>query len=283
MPKRMTNSPAYLWYPNDVLSSGRVEELTATEECWYRRALDRSWMDEGIPSDPERLAKRVGKKCTAKAAKMILDTFFVPHKKDVNKMVNPRQEKERRKLSEKLKQKSDAGKKGMAKRWKRDKQTGSDDNTVIIPLITEGITDDNISISISSSISKEEEKKEDPATQAETAKPKVVDPVSRRIWTEGIELLTESGMADTNARSLLGKLGKEYGRELLGECIAATQAANAINAHEYLIKTLQNRKNGLNGNYGSNKTQNGLNVGGLGNSESTNETLRRIGALPTNT
>jgi len=89
----------------------------------------------------------------------------------------------------------------------------------------------------------ENKKREEPATQ--TAAPsKVVDPVSRRIWTDGLDLLKSGGIADHSARSLLGKLGKEYGRELLGECIAATQAANPVNPDEFLIGTLKNRKNG---------------------------------------
>lgn len=145
----MTNSPAYLWYPRDVFDSERVEDLSPAEECWYRRALDRSWGDEGISSDPVKAAKRIGKKCTVKAAEMILKVFFVPKRNDATKMVNPRQEKERKKLFEKSKQKSAAGKKGMAKRWK---QRSKSDNTVITPLPVCY----NISSSISSSISKEE-------------------------------------------------------------------------------------------------------------------------------
>lgn len=148
MPK-MTNSPAYLWYPRDVFDSERVEDLSPAEECWYRRALDRSWGDEGISADPVKAAKRIGKKCTVKAAEMILKVFFVPKKNDPTKMVNPRQEKERKKLFEKSKQRSAAGKKGMAKRWK---QKSKSDNAVITPLDV----CNNISSSISIT-SKEEE------------------------------------------------------------------------------------------------------------------------------
>lgn len=146
------NSPAYLWYPKDVFSSGRIDELSAQEECWYRRALDRSWLDGGIPADPEKCAKHIGKKCTAKAAEKILEMFFIPAKKDASKMANPRQEKERALFKKKIKQKSDAGKAGMAKRWK---QTASGYNSVI--------TENNIPIPISipkEELRKEEEKRE---------------------------------------------------------------------------------------------------------------------------
>lgn len=148
-------SPAYLWYPKDALSSGRIDELTAAEECWYRRALDRSWLDVGVPSDPERLARQIKKDCTVEAAKMILDTFFEPHKKDPSRMINPRQEIERTNLQKSRKKKSEGGRKGMQNRWKREKQKTSDDNIVI----TELYPSNNIPIAIATSISKEEKNK----------------------------------------------------------------------------------------------------------------------------
>ncbi len=139
-------------YPNDILSSGRVAALSGLEELWYRRALDHGWMNGGMPIDPAEFAGWVGRGCTKESAAKIIDRFYVAHKKDVNKVVNNRQEKERTKFRQKLKQKSDAGKKGMAKRWK---ETGKADNGVITPLITE----DNIPIPIP--ISREEEKKKE--------------------------------------------------------------------------------------------------------------------------
>lgn len=114
--KRVPKSPAYLWYPKDIFDSERVDNLSAAEECWYRRALDRSWGDEGITADPVRAAKRIGKNCTTKAAEMILKTFFIPKKKDPTRMVNERQEKERKKYEDNFRKKSNAGKASGAKR-----------------------------------------------------------------------------------------------------------------------------------------------------------------------
>lgn len=145
-----TQSPALLWYPNDILSSGRVNALEPLEELWYRRALDHCWTSDGMPADPKEFAGWVGRGCTVESAEKIIARFFKPHKKDPSKVVNNRQEKERKILQQKRKQKSDAGKRGMAKRWK---QKGNTDNSVI--------TEDNISISISTS-NKEEEKETTP-------------------------------------------------------------------------------------------------------------------------
>lgn len=117
-------SPAYLWYPKDVLSSGRVESLSAEEECWYRRALDRSWLDEGIPSDPALCSRYIGKGCTPEAAVTILDIFFEPKKKDTSKMVNARQEKERKAYRDKRKVTSQERRKAANIRWEQERAKG---------------------------------------------------------------------------------------------------------------------------------------------------------------
>lgn len=72
--------------------------------------------------------------------------------------------------------------------------------------------------------------------QAETA-----IPAARRIWKDGVDLLKQSGVSEKNARSLLGKLAKENGNELLAECIAVAQAKNPVNAEEFLIGVLKDR------------------------------------------
>jgi hypothetical protein len=68
------------------------------------------------------------------------------------------------------------------------------------------------------------------------------NPVGRRIWNDGIDLLTQSGVKESSARSLLGRLAKEYGNESLAECIAIGQAKNPVNAEEFLVGTLKARK-----------------------------------------
>lgn len=114
-------SPAYLWYPKDVISSGKVSELTASEECWYRRALDQSWLEIGLPADPAKAAKRIGKGCTTRAAAMILETFFYTDKKDANKKLNKKQEVLRKELRKKSAKRAEAGRlSGEKRREQRD-------------------------------------------------------------------------------------------------------------------------------------------------------------------
>ena len=60
------------------------------------------------------------------------------------------------------------------------------------------------------------------------------------IWDIGREMLIECGLTDGNARSLLGKLLKDHGKENLAKAIASTMSANPVNPQQYLLKVLQN-------------------------------------------
>lgn len=71
------------------------------------------------------------------------------------------------------------------------------------------------------------------------------DPVHRRIWTDGKELLKFSGMTAEQAGPLLGRWAKEHGRIRLAEAIAATQAANPPNPRDYIGGVLRRMKNGV--------------------------------------
>ncbi len=186
-------SPAYLWYPKDALSSGRVSALSPLEELWYRRALDHAWLNDGLPSDPAEFAGWVGRGCTAESAVKIIEKFFVPHKKDASKVVMPRQEKERTNLRKKNKQKSDAGKLGMAKRWK---QKSNGDNTVI--------TERNIPIPIPIAIPKKEKEEEKKATTATISDDQWLDSLQSNPAYKLLQVRTEFSKAtiwaETNKR-----------------------------------------------------------------------------------
>lgn len=183
-------SPAYLMYPDDILSSGRVASLRPLEELWYRRAIDLGWKNGGMPSDPKDFAGWVGRGCTVESATKIIAKFYVPHKKDPSLIVNERQEKERKLFLRKRKQKSEAGKRGMAKRW-NSKSNG--DNSVI--------TEDNISIPISNSNKKEES----PEANASA--------LHQDVWNSFRVLLQKRGESEKAARGKIGKLIKKHGKE----------------------------------------------------------------------
>lgn len=68
-----------------------------------------------------------------------------------------------------------------------------------------------------------------------------IDPVERRIWKDGIDLLKQNGMTETNARPLLGRLAKQYSSPTLAEAIAVTQAKNPADPKAFLIGVLKER------------------------------------------
>jgi len=116
---KAATSPAYLMYPGDILASGRVAALKPLEELWYRRALDLGWEHHGMPSDPVEFAGWVGRGCTVAAAEKIIGKFYKPKQRDASKVVNPRQEKERKAYITKTKAKSEVGKNAAKARWEK--------------------------------------------------------------------------------------------------------------------------------------------------------------------
>jgi|GEM_PF-6009845 len=109
-------SPAYQWYPKDIMTSERVALLSLIEEGAFRRALDSCWLQGSIPADPEKLAVVIGKKCTKKIALAIVH-LFIPHPNDPTRLINERQEVERKKQKDWKEKSAEAGyKSGEARR-----------------------------------------------------------------------------------------------------------------------------------------------------------------------
>jgi len=104
-------SPAYQWYPKDILSSERVAFLSLAEEGAYRRALDYCWLQGSIPSDPNKLATLIGKKCTAKIASAIIH-LFQQHPDDARRLIHDKQENYRAEQEAFRNKQSQNGKKG---------------------------------------------------------------------------------------------------------------------------------------------------------------------------
>lgn len=75
------------------------------------------------------------------------------------------------------------------------------------------------------------------------------DPVQRRIWRDGRELLIFSGLKEDHVGSLLGRWAQDYGRTSLAQAIAAAQAANPPNPKNYIGGILRGMKNGSPGTH----------------------------------
>jgi uncharacterized protein YdaU (DUF1376 family) len=92
----MTKRPAFQFYPGDWLGSQRVSLLTLEEEGAYLRLLASCWQHGSIPSDPEKIARLIGKGSSTNLA-TTLATMFQQHPADPTLLVHDRLEKERAK------------------------------------------------------------------------------------------------------------------------------------------------------------------------------------------
>jgi hypothetical protein len=200
--------------------------MTAAEECWYRRALDFAWLNHGLPADPVKLARIIGKNCTVNGAKAVL-SMFVSSPVDPEIVISERQELEREKQQEWSRKSAVGGKKSRPP----TKQRGSKKEP---PLEVNG--KQKGTLQFASEVCAEEEL----ATQGGDAANQG-DPVELRIWKDGVVLIKQSGLNEANARSFLGAMAKEYGKLRLAECIATTQAANVPDPLKYLVAVLQDR------------------------------------------
>lgn len=90
------SSPAFQFYPRHYLGSARVAMMTLEEEGAYCRALFYCWTNETIPSDPERLARMIGKGCSTTVATTVA-TMFTPDPSDSNSLRHDRLDEERAK------------------------------------------------------------------------------------------------------------------------------------------------------------------------------------------
>ena len=109
-------SPAYQWYPKDILGSSRVAEMTLEEEGAYRRALDYCWLNGSLPDDEKRIAAIIGKNCTVEIASRV-KAMFMPGI-DPNRLTHERLEVERAKQKKWKDKSSEGGKKSWETRQK---------------------------------------------------------------------------------------------------------------------------------------------------------------------
>lgn len=109
-------SPAYQWYPKDILSDAEAFKLTSAQEGAYRRLLDFCWLEGSLKNDENELLALCKRDITIEDIRVVIK-FFKADPEDAAKLINVRQLKERIKQAEWSKKSSAGGKKGAEKRW----------------------------------------------------------------------------------------------------------------------------------------------------------------------
>lgn len=203
--KLFDKSPAFQFYCKDWLSDLKVRSLSYEEKGVYIDLLATSWL-EPIPTDTERLAKAMN--ITELLLCYILDMFFI--KKD-NFYYNLKLENYRKEKEKFIKSKSEAGKKGMNKRWSKQKQK---DNTVKDLLLTKNNSSTSSSTS-SNIISKDITDKSEVVEKKEKVKygnediNRMLDTIKELLFLEDFkETKKQQRISARNLVSLKEKLGK---------------------------------------------------------------------------
>jgi uncharacterized protein YdaU (DUF1376 family) len=111
--------PFYQMHPADFDTDENVRGMGLLDVGLFLICLNHSWMNDGLPSDPERIQKVLRVKPTefGKCWKSVEPLFPL---QDDGRRRNPRQERERTAAKSSSKTQSERGKKGAEARWNRD-------------------------------------------------------------------------------------------------------------------------------------------------------------------
>lgn len=93
---RTPKSPAFQWYAPDVLTDGEFAEMEYDERGVFVTLLSFAWLNDGIPADQERIRRllRIPPRDFERIWKAV-SRCFEPRPGDAERLVNPRQERER--------------------------------------------------------------------------------------------------------------------------------------------------------------------------------------------
>jgi uncharacterized protein YdaU (DUF1376 family) len=102
--------PAFQFYPADYLGSQRVALMSLEEEGAYIRLLCYCWQHGSIPSNPDQIARLIGKGASTTLATTVA-TMFKPHQENGSLLVHERLEQEILKQNEWARKSAEGGKK----------------------------------------------------------------------------------------------------------------------------------------------------------------------------
>ena len=122
-------APAFQFYPRDWLSDENVMSLSYEQEGWYIHLLCHCWLEGSIPADPAHALRLIGirerdlahlEECelsTRMNKRMedmeeLLKLCFSSASPELDRLVNPRLDRERKMQEERRKERAESGKRG---------------------------------------------------------------------------------------------------------------------------------------------------------------------------
>ena len=205
--------PAFQFYPADYLGSQRVALMSLEEEGAYIRLLCYCWQHGSIPSNPDQIARLIGKGASITLA-TIVATMFQPHPENGSMLVHERLQQEIVKQNEWARKSAEGGKKSaeMRKNLKGGSTTLA---RVVEDCLPNGINQKATLQSSSTSSTTTTEKKTTTAAQPFT--------VDDQVWNDFLAVrkakrapLTETALAMIEKESELAGLTLQ---DALTECV----------------------------------------------------------------
>lgn len=139
------NSPAFQYYPADLISDPEVMLWNAEEVGCYWLLISYLWLNNGKTEENLENFSKIFRKKTKKTAEKIWNKIKVKFVVEDGYVVHKRVVREMQKQASTRVKRAEAGKKGMSKRWGKH-------NKAITSVITNGITKNNSSSSSSTSV-----------------------------------------------------------------------------------------------------------------------------------
>ena len=144
----MKGQPWFKFEPVLFISDANVQVMTPEERGAYISLLCYDWIEDGLPADDDSLAVLSGARerwavIKDRVLKCFIEKHGKAHGKTWQKIVNPKLEKERKRIAETWQKKADAGKKGANSRWANKKEIKITDSTchtsaIVLPMAKNG-------------------------------------------------------------------------------------------------------------------------------------------------
>lgn len=203
--------------------------LTLEEDGAYLRLLRLCWRTPGcsIPNDPKWIARmmRVTWETYERVVAPILSEFFqIRH----NRYFSPRLQKEWERIAGTHKARSEAGKKGNEKKWKKE---ALPDNALKSNEMTSR-----------PAIANGSQPEPEPEPYNTNANALDGDTVTAALWDRGVKFLVAHGSSERQARSVIGKWRKDAGDQEIYDAFAACKREGIVDPIPWITASLAKPK-----------------------------------------
>jgi uncharacterized protein YdaU (DUF1376 family) len=236
--RSFVKAPAFQFYPKDYLLDAKVRAMSLEERGAYWEICSHLWLEKELPRDTRHLARILG--VSHKKMERLwgaMKSCFVVGESTIR---HARLDLERLKQEERRLENQRASQ----KRWRSVTAVGeSDGNAHAMHIDSSSSPTATPSPDASSTAVWSSTRKPTPNGDAAASKSqpqvsiKSVETPAKRppsvIWDLGLTMLVEGAMGNANARSLLGRLARDYGKGALAQAVASASSQNLATCKQF--------------------------------------------------